>query len=109
MAKAADACCIQYRLLNKGKALPSGPSGPRRTGGVIRVPEHTLEQQDHLTVRRARWWRSARRTAGRRGAGHRAVFSVKAVIRPPAHIWRACTIVGECVGNPADGCTPPDG
>ena len=52
MAKAADACCIQYRLLNKGK----GPAvwSLRAQADRRRYQEymkHTLEQQDHLTVR----------------------------------------------------------
>ena len=52
MAKAADACCIQYRLLNRSK----GPAvwSLRAQADRRRYQEymkHTLEQQDHLTVR----------------------------------------------------------
>ena len=52
MARAADECCIQYRLLNKGK----GPAvwSLRAQADRRRYQErmkHTLELQDHLTVR----------------------------------------------------------
>ena len=36
MAKAADCCCIQYRMLNRAKVPRSTPCGPRRTGENIR-------------------------------------------------------------------------
>ena len=36
MAKAADRACIQYRMLNRARAPPYGPCGPRPTGGSIR-------------------------------------------------------------------------
>ena len=36
MARAADRACIQYRTLNRGMAPPSGPCGPRPTGGSTR-------------------------------------------------------------------------
>ena len=35
MARAADRACIQYRMLNRRRALPCGPCGPRRTAGPI--------------------------------------------------------------------------
>ena len=52
MAKAADACCIQYRLLNKGK----GPAvwSLRAQADRRKYQEYmkyTLERQEHLTVR----------------------------------------------------------
>ena len=36
MARAADACCIQYRMLNLGKGRRCIPCARRRTGGAIR-------------------------------------------------------------------------
>lgn len=33
MARGADAACIQYRMLNRGRGLPSTPCGPRRIAG----------------------------------------------------------------------------
>ena len=33
MGLAADACCIQYRMLNRGKGPPSILFGPRQTAG----------------------------------------------------------------------------
>ena len=52
MAKAADACCIQYRLLNKGKgpAVWSLRAQADRRAYQERM-KRTLEQQDGLTVR----------------------------------------------------------
>ncbi len=52
MAKAADACCIQYRLLNKGK----GPAvwSLRAQADRRKYQEHmklVLERQEHLHVR----------------------------------------------------------
>ena len=52
MAKAADKACIQYRLLNRGK----GPAVHSLRAQADRrlyqqVMKHTLEQQEHLTVR----------------------------------------------------------
>ena len=52
MAKAADACCIQYRLLNKGKgpAVWSLRAQADRRAYQERM-KHALELQDGLTVR----------------------------------------------------------
>ena len=52
MAKAADECCIQYRLLNKGKgpAVWSLRAQADRRKYQERM-KHTLERQEHLTVR----------------------------------------------------------
>ena len=52
MAKAADECCIQYRLLNKGKgpAVWSLRAQADRRAYQERM-KHTLELQDGLTVR----------------------------------------------------------
>lgn len=52
MAKAADECCIQYRLLNlrKGPAVWSLRAQADRRKYQERM-KHTLECQEHLTVR----------------------------------------------------------
>lgn len=52
MARAADECCIQYRMLNRGK----GPAvhAPRAQADRVRYRlymKRTLEQQDGLTLR----------------------------------------------------------
>ena len=54
MARCADRACIQYRLLNKGK----GPAvwslraqADRRA--YQQIMKHTLERQEHLTLRQA--------------------------------------------------------
>jgi tRNA uridine 5-carboxymethylaminomethyl modification enzyme len=54
MAKAADAACIQYRMLNRGKgpAVHSlrAQADRRRYQAVMK---HTLEKQDHLRIKQA--------------------------------------------------------
>ena len=100
MAKAADACCIQYRLLNKGK----GPAvwSLRAQADRRRYQEymkHTLEQQDHLTVRQGEVV-EVRTENGAVSAvvlATGAVFSVKAVILATGTYLAGRTIVGECV------------
>ena len=107
MAKAADACCIQYRLLNKGK----GPAvwSLRAQADRRRYQEYmkfTLERQDHLTVRQGEV------VDIRTEDGHvravvlstGAVFSVKAVILATGTYLSGRTIVGECVED-----SGPDG
>ena len=100
MAKAADTCCIQYRLLNKGK----GPAvwSLRAQADRRRYQEymkHTLEQQDHLTVRQGEVV-EVRTENGAVSAvvlATGAVFSVKAVILATGTYLAGRTIVGECV------------
>ena len=107
MARAADACCIQYRLLNKGK----GPAvwSLRAQADRRRYQEymkHTLERQDHLTVRQGEVIEI--RTQG--GAVSQvvlttgAVFDVRAVILATGTYLSGRTIVGECVED-----SGPDG
>ena len=100
MAKAADACCFQYRLLNKGK----GPAVWSLRAQADRrhyqeYMKHTLEQQDHLTVRQGEVV-EVRTENGAVSAvvlATGAVFSVKAVILATGTYLAGRTIVGECV------------
>ena len=100
MAKAADECCIQYRLLNKGK----GPAvwSLRAQADRRRYQErmkHTLEREPHLTVRQG----EAVEIRTENGAvsavvlSTGAMFAVKAVILATGTYLSGRTIVGECV------------
>ncbi|MBQ8852139.1 MAG: FAD-dependent oxidoreductase, partial [Oscillibacter sp.] len=108
MARAADKCCIQYRLLNKGK----GPAvwslraqADRRA--YQETMKWTLERQEHLTVRQGE---VTEVRTGEDGAVSAvvlttgAVFSVKAVILATGTYLSAQTIVGECIED-----SGPDG
>ena len=107
MGKAADAACIQYRMLNRGK----GPAVHSLRAQADRrkyqqVMKHTLERQERLTVRQGeivdlrtengRVQQVVLRTG--------AVFAVRAVILCTGTYLRGRTIVGECVEN-----SGPDG
>ena len=107
MAKAADACCIQYRLLNRGK----GPAvWSLRAQADRRAYQEqmklTLERQSHLTVRQG----EVTEVRAENGAvsavvlATGAVFSVKAVILATGTYLSAQTIVGECIES-----SGPDG
>ena len=107
MGKAADAACIQYRMLNRGK----GPAVHSLRAQADRrkyqqVMKHTLERQERLTVRqgeivdlRAENGR-VKQVVLRTGA----VFAVRAVILCTGTYLRGRTIVGECVED-----SGPDG
>ena len=107
MAKAADRACIQYRLLNRGK----GPAvhslraqADRRT--YQQVMKHTLERQEHLTLRQAEVV-DIRLTDGRVSQvvlRTGAVFEVKAAIICTGTYLTGRTIVGECIED-----SGPDG
>ena len=107
MARAADACCIQYRLLNKGK----GPAvwSLRAQADRRRYQEymkHTLERQDHLTVRQGEVIeiRTQNGTVSQVVLTTGAVFDVRAVILATGTYLSGRTIVGECVED-----SGPDG
>ena len=107
MARAADACCIQYRLLNKGK----GPAvwSLRAQADRRRYQEHmkhTLEQQDHLTVRQGEVIeiRTQNGAVSQVVLTTGAVFDVRAVILATGTYLSGRTIVGECVED-----SGPDG
>ncbi len=107
MAKAADECCIQYRLLNKGK----GPAvwSLRAQADRRRYQERmklALERQPHLTVRQGEVVevRTENGTVSAVVLATGAVFSVRAVILATGTYLHGRTIVGECVED-----SGPDG
>ncbi len=107
MAKAADACCIQYRLLNKSK----GPAvwSLRAQADRRRYQEymkHALERQEHLSVRQGEVV-EIRTEGGAVSAvvlSTGAVFQARAVILATGTYLTGRTIVGECVEH-----SGPDG
>ena len=100
MAKAADECCIQYRLLNKGKgpAVWSLRAQADRRKYQERM-KHTLERQEHLTVRQGEVVevRTENGTVSSVVLATGAVFDVKAVILATGTYLAGRTIIGECV------------
>ncbi len=100
MAKAADECCIQYRLLNKGKgpAVWSLRAQADRRKYQERM-KHTLERQAHLTVRQGEVVevRAENGAVSQVVLATGAVFAVKAVILATGTYLAGRTIIGECV------------
>ena len=100
MAKAADECCIQYRLLNKGKgpAVWSLRAQADRRKYQARM-KHTLERQAHLTVRQGEVVevRAENGAVSQVVLATGAVFAVKAVILATGTYLAGRTIIGECV------------
>lgn len=98
MARAADQACIQYRLLNRGK----GPAVHSLRAQADRrryqeVMKHTLEQQEHLSVKQAEVV-DIRLSGGRVSAvvtRTGAVYAVKAAILCSGTYLNGRTIVGE--------------
>ena len=108
MAKAADECCIQYRLLNKGKGPAvwslRAQADRRKYQGRMK---HALERQAHLTVRQGevvevRTGKDGGVSAVVLATG--AVFAVRAVILATGTYLAGRTIVGEWVED-----SGPDG
>ncbi len=107
MAKAADASCIQYRMLNRGK----GPAvwslraqADRRE--YQKVMKYTLERQENLTVRQGEVV-EVRTENGAVSAvvlSTGAVFAVKAAILATGTYLTGRTIIGECIED-----SGPDG
>ena len=100
MAKAADKACIQYRMLNRGK----GPAvwslraqADRRE--YQKVMKHTLEQQEHLTVRQgevvALHAENGRVSDVVLRTG--AMYQVKAAVIATGTYLHGRTIIGECI------------
>ena len=107
MAKAADKCCIQYRLLNRGK----GPAVWSLRAQADRrkyqeIMKHTLERQDHLTVRQGEVVeiRTENGAVSAVVLATGAVFTVKAAIIATGTFLTGRTIIGECVED-----SGPDG
>ena len=107
MAKAADKCCIQYRLLNRGK----GPAVWSLRAQADRrkyqeIMKHTLEKQDHLTVRQGEVVeiRTENGAVSSVVLATGAVFTVKAAIIATGTFLTGRTIIGECVED-----SGPDG
>ena len=100
MARAADASCIQYRLLNRGKgpAVHSlrAQADRRRYQAVMK---HALERQANLTLRQGEVV-DIRLTSGRVShvvAHTGAVYEVGAAVICSGTYLNGRTIVGECV------------
>ena len=100
MAKAADAACIQYRILNRGK----GPAVHSLRAQADRrryqeIMKHTLERQENLTLRQGEvvdiGLTDGRVSSVTLQTG--AVFQVDAVIICSGTYLNGRTIVGECV------------
>ena len=107
MGKAADAACIQYRMLNRGK----GPAVHSLRAQADRrkyqqVMKHTLERQERLTVRQGEIvdLRTENGRVKQVVLRTGAVFAVRAVILCTGTYLRGRTIVGECVED-----SGPDG
>ena len=100
MARAADAACIQYRMLNRGK----GPAVHSLRAQADRryyqqVMKHALERQKNLSLRQGEVV-DIRLTDGR--VSHvtlqtGALFAVKAAVLCSGTYLNGRTIVGECV------------
>lgn len=107
MAKAADECCIQYRLLNRGKgpAVWSLRAQADRRKYQERM-KHTLEMQEHLTVRQGEVveLRAEQGRISQVVLATGAVFGVRAAILATGTFLSGRTIIGECVQN-----SGPDG
>ena len=107
MARAADECCIQYRLLNKGKGPAvwslRAQADRRKYQGRMK---HALERQERLSVRQG----EAVALRPLEGGGFAvvlatgAVFEARAVILATGTYLTGRTIVGEWVEN-----SGPDG
>ena len=107
MAKAADECCIQYRLLNlrKGPTVWSLRAQADRRKYQERM-KRTLERQEHLTVRQGQVVdvRTEHGAVSEVVLSTGAVYGVKAVILATGTYLKGRTIIGTCVED-----SGPDG
>ncbi|MET0017480.1 tRNA uridine-5-carboxymethylaminomethyl(34) synthesis enzyme MnmG [Oscillibacter sp.] len=107
MAKAADACCIQYRLLNRGKgpAVWSLRAQADRRKYQERM-KHTLEKQENLTVRQGEVVevRAADGAVSEVVLSTGAAFSVRAAVIATGTYLKGRTLIGECIES-----SGPDG
>ncbi len=110
MARAADAACIQYRMLNRGK----GPAVHSLRAQADRMKyraymKHALEQQENLYLKQNEivdiWTEDGAVTAVVADTG--AVYEVRAAIICSGTFLGGRTIVGDCIreGGP-DGMSP---
>ena len=97
IAKAADECCIQYRLLNlrKGPAVWSLRAQADRRKYQERM-KRTLERQEHLTVRQGQVVdvRTEHGAVSEVVLSTGAVYGVKAVILATGTYLKGRTIIG---------------
>lgn len=107
MAKAADECCIQYRLLNRGKgpAVWSLRAQADRRKYQARM-KRILEKQENLTVRQGEVvdLRVENGHVSQVVLSTGAVFGIRAVILATGTFLSGRTIIGECVQD-----SGPDG
>ena len=107
MARAADECCIQYRLLNlrKGPAVWSLRAQADRRKYQERM-KHTLELQDHLTVRQGQVTevRTEHGAVSAVALSTGAVYGARAVVLATGTYLKGRTIIGDCVED-----SGPDG
>ena len=107
MGRAADDCCIQYRLLNRGKgpAVWSLRAQADRRAYQNRM-KHTLERQKNLTLRQgeAVELRTEDGRVRQIVLSTGAVFDVRAVILCTGTYLQGRTLVGECIQD-----SGPDG
>ena len=113
MGLAADACCIQYRMLNKGK----GPAvhSLRAQADRRRYQEymkHTLEKQEHLQLKQAQITQVLTENGTVTGVVTQlgAVYDAKAVIIATGTYLDSTIITGEVViESGPDGMHPSKG
>ena len=107
MAKAADECCIQYRLLNlrKGPAVWSLRAQADRRKYQERM-KRTLERRAHLTVRQGQVVevRTDRGAVSQVVLATGAVYDVRAAVLATGTYLKGRTIIGNCVED-----SGPDG
>lgn len=107
MARAADECCIQYRLLNKGKgpAVWSLRAQADRRKYQERM-KHALELQPNLTVRQGEVveLRAENGRVSQVVLATGAVYDVRAVVIATGTYLSGRTIIGECIQD-----SGPDG
>lgn len=100
MARAADRACIQYRMLNrrKGPAVWSLRAQADRRA-YQQIMKHTLERQEHLTLRQAEAVSVRTENGHVTGVVLRtgAVYRVRAAVLCTGTYLRGRTIVGDCV------------